>query len=129
MQNCGMAPLCKLGRSFEHANGRRRPLFLARTQKNRTKMSEDLFFFWSSPNFGRKIGQNLTETMFIPTFVLLKFFLRFLDPLFKILRTLLDQAKESMHISLFLEHIVPFHSRKFQSLLRARTEIRIQTKT
>ena len=35
-------------------------------------LSEDLFS-WSSTDFGRKIELNLSETMFIPTFVLLKF--------------------------------------------------------
>ena len=34
-----------------------RPLFLARTQKIGLNLSEDLFF-WSSPNFGRKIVLN-----------------------------------------------------------------------
>ena len=37
-------------------------------------LSEDLFFFCSSPNFGRKIGLSSSATMFIQTFVLLTFF-------------------------------------------------------
>ena len=61
---CGMAsPFCKLGISFERANGKRRPLFLACTYKNQTKFEKRLFF-WSSPNFGQKIGLNLSEDLF-----------------------------------------------------------------
>ena len=77
MQNCGMPPLCKLCRSFEPTNGRRRLLFLASTKfwaKNRTKFEWGPVCFWSSPNFRQKIGLILGKPIFILIFVLLKLF-------------------------------------------------------
>ena len=75
MQNCGMPPLCNLGKSFEHKNGKRRPLFLTSTKvwvKTRTKF-EWRPFFWSSPNVGQKNRLILGKIIFILIFVLLKF--------------------------------------------------------
>ena len=69
-----MPPLpLKLGSRFEHTNGRQSSLFLACPKKIGLNLSEDHFFFCSSPNFGQKIGLILSEMMFFPTFVLFKF--------------------------------------------------------
>ena len=40
------------------------PCFWPVPKKIGLNLSEDLFFFWSSPNFGWKIGLNLSKLFF-----------------------------------------------------------------
>ena len=55
-------PLCKLGIRFDNTKGMFCALLLGFGLKIGGNLSEDLFFC-SSPNFGRKIGQNLSGTI------------------------------------------------------------------
>ena len=57
MQNCGMPPICNLGRKFEYRNGGQRPFFWPKTGPN---LSEHLFLGLHL-FFGPKTGLNLTE--------------------------------------------------------------------
>ena len=68
-----MAPLCNLGRKFEHKNGPHITedlfllVFLVLTYfsaKNQTKSESRPFCFWSSSNFGPKTRLNLSEELF-----------------------------------------------------------------
>ena len=73
-------PLCYLGRKFEHTNGQNlgedlfflwsSPNFGPKTGLN---LSEDLFFFWSSSNFVQESGLILSEEMFLLVFIMFKF--------------------------------------------------------
>ena len=65
-QNWGMAaPLCKVGIRFDHTKGMLFVILFGFGRKIGLNLSEDLFlFFCSSPNFGRKIGLNLSEGLF-----------------------------------------------------------------
>ena len=70
MQNWGMAPpLCKLGIRFDHTKGMFCTFLLGLHQRLGLKSEEIwvktlLFFFCSAPNFGQKIGLNLSEDPF-----------------------------------------------------------------
>ena len=55
------------------------PCYLGKQSKIGPNFSEDLFFFCSSPNFGRKIGPNLSEDLY-KFFKLFKFFTQFWEP-------------------------------------------------
>ena len=57
-------PLCKLGIRFDHTKGIFGAFLLGFMLEIGLHLSEDLFFFCSSPDFGRKIGPNLSEDLF-----------------------------------------------------------------
>ena len=62
------------------------PFFGRKMERN---LSEDLFFFCSSPDSGRKMGRNLRVTISNSDLRFSQIFWSFWTPLFKILRTLL----------------------------------------
>ena len=68
------APLCKLGVSFDYTKGMFCTFVLGLHPSLSIKIRPNLvktFFFWSSSNFGQKIGPNLTEDLFLALLLIL----------------------------------------------------------
>ena len=82
-------PLCYLGRKFQHTNGQNLGEDFFVGPKTGLNLNEDLFFFWSSPNFGQENGLILSREIFLLIFIILKFPA---PPLSKILRKLLRES-------------------------------------
>ena len=62
--------LCKLGMRFDHTKGMFCAVLFGYGLKIGGNLSENLFFFCSSPNFVRKTGQILSEDFFFVLFIL-----------------------------------------------------------
>ena len=96
-------PLCKFGIRFDHKKGMFCAFLLGIGLKIGANVSEDLlFFFRSSPDFGRKIGLNLSRIISDSDLRCSQIFCR--PPLFKILPTLLltNALYWSMFSNIFL---------------------------